>query len=161
WPAAGLRVSTGAGAQTLPALATDGADGLLVTWCDLRSPTGDIYAQRIDAAGSVATGWPAGGLAVCADPGSQYEPAILADGVGGAYVAWEDYRTADQADVYASRITAAGQRAEGWGADGVLVCGAQGEQFSVALQSSGPGGPIATWLDTRSGAGAVFTAQAF
>lgn len=157
WPAAGLRVSSERAGQTLPAVTSDGADGALVAWCDLRTPNGDIYAQRIDAAGTIAVGWPAGGLAVCANASSQYGPAILADAAGGAYVAWEDYRNADQADVYASRITAQGQCDGGWIADGVLVCGAAGEQFSVSLANSGPDGPIATWLDTRSTSSATFT----
>jgi hypothetical protein len=45
--------------------------------------------QHLTGAGTVAAGWPAGGLVVPTVVGSPH-PHITADGVGGAIVAWED-----------------------------------------------------------------------
>jgi len=64
-------------------------------------------------------------------------------------VAWEDFRSATT-DVYAQRVTAAGEISAGWPADGVALTSASGEQYAPRLMSDGSNGAIATWFDTRS-----------
>jgi hypothetical protein len=49
WAANGVALSTAAGNQSYPRIATDGAGGAIVVWYDYRSGTNyDIYAQRVD-----------------------------------------------------------------------------------------------------------------
>src|SRR5258706_474435 len=51
WIANGVALSTAAGNQFAPTIASDGAGGAIVTWYDARSGNYDIYAQRVGAAG--------------------------------------------------------------------------------------------------------------
>jgi len=148
WPAGGLALSASVGQQRAAAVIRDGAGGALVVWEDTRSGAGDVYVQRITGAGAIALGWSATGLAACAQPAEQSAPTILADGAGGAYVAWEDFR-ASSADVYAQRVTAAGALSGGWPATGVAMTTDAGEQYAPRLMPDGTGGAIATWFDTR------------
>src|SRR5438128_2645830 len=80
WAAAGTPVCAATAAQAGPVMIADGAGGACVAWQDGRADGGDIYMQRLTAAGGVAAGWPAGGLAVCTATGMQRGLAITADG---------------------------------------------------------------------------------
>jgi hypothetical protein len=148
WPAAGLVLATASGQQRSATMIRDGAGGALVAWQDSRSGAGDIYAQRITSAGVIASGWAATGVAGCSQAAEQSAPAILNDGAGGAYLAWEDFR-GGSTDVYAQRVTGAGALSAGWPTDGVAMSIATGEQYAPRLMPDGAGGAIATWFDTR------------
>jgi hypothetical protein len=101
WGPEGLALCTAANTQDSPAIAADGAGGAVVVWSDDRSGEGDIYAQRVDAAGAVPS--PPNGFALCTARGSQSSPTILwEDGV--AYVAWEDFRSGGYPNIYAQRV---------------------------------------------------------
>jgi hypothetical protein len=146
WTGDGVALCAAAGDQVFPTIAADGAGGGIVTWQDGRSGTNyDIYAQRVNAAG--ATQWTGDGVALCTAVGYQQSPSIVADGAGGAIVAWMDGRGSSGTDIYAQRIDQAG--APQWAADGVALCGATNNQFFPTLASDGAGGAIATWQDNR------------
>ncbi len=70
-----------------PQITTDGGTGAIVTW---DTGDGNIYAHRIDSAGTVL--WDVHGIGISLDPLSQYEPKIAEDGNGGAIIVWDDYR---------------------------------------------------------------------
>jgi hypothetical protein len=55
WAADGVALCMAAGDQMLPAIASDGAGGAIVTWEDRRSGDLDIYAQRVRGVSPVAT----------------------------------------------------------------------------------------------------------
>lgn len=152
WPAQGVPVTAAPGHQRSPVLASDGAHGAVVAWCDEGSDRGDIRAQRVTAAGSLV--WSSGGLALCAAVGEQSFPAIVSVGDSGVVVAWEDYRRGGHSDLYAQRVTPTG--ASAWAADGVPICIARGDQYSVALAPDSTGGVLATWSDAASVAKAGF-----
>jgi hypothetical protein len=120
WIGTGTPVVTAPGEQVAVRACSDGADGVYVTWADFRGADADIYLQHLDANGAVVAGWPSSGLAVCAAIRQQLGPVLIADGAGGVYVAWTDYRT-NSADVFLTRIQADGTRAAGWSADGDAV----------------------------------------
>jgi hypothetical protein len=52
WGPDGVLICNGRGTLDGPAVAPDGAGGAIVTWCDNRSGTYDVYAQRISADGA-------------------------------------------------------------------------------------------------------------
>ncbi|UCF05807.1 MAG: T9SS type A sorting domain-containing protein [bacterium] len=204
WTADGVIISAPVRQQTYPLLASDGANGAIIAWQDSRDGAFDIYAQRIDAAGTVQ--WTADGIVICNSGQSQVYPQVVADGSGGAVIAWSDnrntldsdvfaqrvdaggnvlwtangvavaatfydqencrlipigsgevivvwvdYRSGSDSDIYSQRIDAAGSSQ--WASNGIVVCGATGDQLAVELISNGLGGAIATWEDGRSGAG--------
>jgi hypothetical protein len=154
WPADGRALCTAATAQYSVTLVADGTGGAIVTWQDFRtSTTGyDIYAQRVLASGAVDPAWPANGRALCTAANSQYSPAIVADGAGGAIVTWYDYRGGIKYDIYAQHVLASGAVDPAWPADGRALCTAAGDQDFPAIISDGAGGAVVTWEDRR-GAG--------
>src|SRR5262249_7456612 len=102
WPAAGLGVATGPGAQTAPLLAAEGSGGVCVAWQQPGAGGDDVYLQRIGPGGARAAGWAVPGNAVCTAPGDQHLAGAVPDGAGGVLLAWQDQRSGNW-DVYASR----------------------------------------------------------
>jgi len=94
--------------------------------------------------------WPANGRAVCIAMNTQLYPTIIADGAGGAIVAWQDNRTGNS-DIYAQHALAGGAVDPAWPADGRVLCGAANTQTYAAIVADGSGGAIVTWADLRSG----------
>ena len=76
-----------------------------MTWTDDRGGNSDIYAQRVNAGGAVQ--WTTDGVSLCTASNGQLSPVIVADGFGGAIVAWSDSRNG-LADIYANRVSAGG-----------------------------------------------------
>lgn len=102
WHADGVPVCTAPFAQQEVEMVPDGAGGAIIAWTDGRaSEIGDIYAQRMSPQGMAR--WTLDGVAVCTATGPQAEPAITADGYGGAIVAWQDARSGSP-DIYAQKI---------------------------------------------------------
>jgi hypothetical protein len=153
WPADGRALCTAATLQTSLTIVSDGAGGAIVTWQDFRGSTTfyDIYAQRVLASGAVAPTWPLNGRALCTATNSQYSPAIVSDGAGGAIVTWYDYRGGVKYDIYAQHVLASGAVDPAWPVDGRALCTAAGDQDFPAIVGDGSGGAIVTWEDRRGG----------
>jgi hypothetical protein len=151
WAANGITLCTAAGHQEYPTIVSDGAGGAIVTWFDQRTGTSyvssDIYAQRVSAAG--VPQWTADGVALCTAAGADQFPTITSDGAGGAIVAWYDYRSGTNYDIYAQRVSAGG--VPQWTADGVALCTAANEQAAQMIVTDGVGGAIVSWRDFRNG----------
>jgi hypothetical protein len=107
WPADGALACTAGGYQVTETLAPDGLGGAYVVFESI-NVTHIVVSQHLSAGGSPAPGWPAEGLHVGGvPPGVQFNPAIVADGLGGAIAAWEDTRSTSF-DIYAHRLGPAG-----------------------------------------------------
>jgi hypothetical protein len=65
-------------------------------------------------------------------------------------VTWYDYRGGIQTDIYAQRITSAGQVAPGWTVNGVALCTAVADQQSPTLVGGSNGGALVAWQDYRN-----------
>ena len=126
-------------------IVSDGAGGCIIVWKDYRLGT-DIYAQRVDKYGTPL--WTANGVAVCSQINSQSDPRIIPDGVGGAFITWEDGRNGST-DIYAQRIDKDGNSL--WTTDGVAVCTAAGDQASAHIATDALGGVLIVWCDFRAG----------
>ncbi len=145
WTANGVVLCTNLDTHT-PAIASDGANGAIITWQDGRGGTNyDIYAQRINASGVVQ--WTANGVPVSVAANVQFPPKIVSDGVGGAIMTWYDGRSGPY-DIYAQRINASGLTQ--WAVNGLAICTAAQYQLYPTLVSDGAGGAIVTWGDNRS-----------
>lgn len=158
WPDLGRAISTAAGTQDTPRIATDGAGGAIITWHDLRSPTINIFAQHVLASGDLDVAWPADGRALLTNPtalatafAGQKAPVIVSDGAGGAIVAWQDGRSsATESDVFAQHVLASGAVDPAWPANGTALSTAVGVQRDLVIISDGTGGAIVAWMDGRS-----------
>ena len=144
WPADGAVICAAADNQVYPTVVSDGAGGAIITWKDYRNGNWDIYAQRIDANGSIHTGWTVNGMVICTESHEQDVPTIASDEAGGAIITWKDYRNGNW-DIYAQRIDANGSIHAGWTANGVAICTAASTQYGPILISDGAGGAIITW----------------
>lgn len=106
WDPLGVVVCTGSDELNYIKLCGDNAGGAIISWTETRVGTlTDIYSQLIDFNGE--TQWTLNGEIVCNETNSQYDPQIVSDGSGGAFLTWKDYRNSSvsNSDIYAQRIT--------------------------------------------------------
>jgi len=140
-------ICTAVNDQFSHSIASDGEGGTIITWEDFRGGNYSIYAQRINADGMLL--WATNGIAICTAANDQTVPKIVSDGEGGAIIAWSDFRSSTDADLYAQRINASGTVL--WTNNGVAICTATKIQVAVSIITDGEGGAIITWHDSRSG----------
>ncbi len=152
WTANGVGLCVAVGSQLPTAIVSDGAGGAIVAWYDSRSGTDDIYAQRVNASGAAL--WTADGVALCTAAGTQQFPCIASDGSGGAFVAWQDYRSGTSLDVYVQRVSAYGVAL--LTLNGMALCTATGSQNTIDIASDGGGGAIVSWEDGRTSGSDVY-----
>jgi len=155
WGQDGIPICAVAGNQYPNDIISDGAGGAIITWQDYRGGNWDIYAQKVDANGNAL--WTANGVVVCAAAGSQNSPIVILDGAGGAIIAWDDQRVGAYPNIYAQRVSAAGNCV--WTANGVAICTAVYDQWCGGIVSDGTGGAIITWSDFRTGSDSGIYAQ--
>src|SRR5262245_33348208 len=139
----------------------DGSGGFFVSW-EGSSPTPNNVrriVQHWTSIGTIAPGWPAGGVVVCDVPlsGSKpvYKAALVLDGGGGVFVAWSDHRLGNM-NIYVNHVTSGAAIASGWPLDGVAVCTAPGDQIAPDAVGNGLGGIIVAWEDKRAGNGDIY-----
>jgi len=146
WTVDGVAISTAASIQASPKLISDGSGGAIITWYDDRGGNYDIYAQRVNSTG--VPQWAADGVAISTAANTQYKPALISDGLGGAIITWTDDRGGNY-DIYAQRVNSSG--AAQWTTDGAAISTAADSQNEPTLISDGSGGAVITWYDNRSG----------
>jgi predicted lipoprotein with Yx(FWY)xxD motif len=154
WTTNGIAICT-QDSNLNPIVVSDGVGGAIISWQSYRgSATADIYAQRINSAGTVQ--WTLNGVPVCAVVFDQNTISMISDGTGGAIFTWQDYRSNNGfADVYAQRVNNLGAML--WVANGVSVCNQAAEQNGPAVVSDGAGGAFVTWADNRAGNYDIYT----
>jgi len=154
WQTDGVAVCSANDAQRGPQIVTDAQGGAIVAWIDLRHPIlppqYDVYAQRISSAG--ATQWASNGAPICTARDDQYlnfQASMVADGSGGAIIAWHDERAGGFGfqDIYAQRVD--DQGATLWQDNGAPVCTAPGQQANPVIAADGGGGAFIVWPDLR------------
>jgi hypothetical protein len=145
WDTDGVPVCTADGWQRYPRMATDGAQGAIIAWEDIRVGSDPaIYAARITRDG--VTPWTQNGVQLSAPQPGQRLAGILPDGSGGAFVAWW-HRGGGESDLFMQRVDSSG--AAIWQQGGVAVSEAAGRQEWAEMISDGRGGVLIAWHDTR------------
>lgn len=91
---------------------------------------------------------PTQNLPLCTAKNEQHFPVLIADGHGGAIVAWSDARNANR-DIFAQRVSAAGEIL--WNTDGIAICELPSSQSWPLIVDDRNGGAILIWGDTRHG----------
>jgi hypothetical protein len=109
WTPDGLPICTAWGEQepfsVSDVTVNDNAGGAIICWSDFRGDAWDIYAQRVNHDGEIL--WDTSGVPVCTARYNQDYPWMVADGRGGAVIAWGDDRDEGQ-DIYAARVDSEG-----------------------------------------------------
>jgi hypothetical protein len=153
WTSNGVAVVALPEYQSAVQIVSDGAYGAVMAWQDYRGGTDyDVYAQRLDYSGTAL--WTSNGTSISALSGYQTIPVLVADGTGGAIIAWEDSRSGTDYDVYAQHVNGLG--AALWLADGAAIRTGPGYQGTPSIVSDGEDGVVIAWEDTQSGAADLY-----
>ena len=152
WAADGVPVAASPGYEFFASMAADGFGGALCTWN--RDDVG-VYVQHVNSSGVAQ--WAANGQMLCNTPA--YFPMVINDELGGAIVAWNDFRspTFDNVDMYAARYTDAGQ--EWGGVNGQAIVDAPTRQSAeqlIPMIHNAPGQWMIAWTDSRNGATDIY-----
>jgi hypothetical protein len=146
WTTNGVVICNAADTQGQIVIAPDNAGGAMLAWTDSRNGTDpNIYTQRVNSAGTVVG--TANGVTICNASGTQTNLRGIPDGNGGLILAWSDFRSGAEYDLYAQRVVTSLFTA--WSTNGKVICGATGNQNSPSLCSDGSGGAIIAWGDGR------------
>src|SRR3989442_15336200 len=89
WPTGGIPVSPSDRAKFTPCVVPDGAGGAFIAWIEQSGLDHLVRAQHLMRDGTVAPGWASEGVLVSAPVGAYDDLTMVADGQGGAYVAWD------------------------------------------------------------------------
>lgn len=134
--------------QQNPKACSDGANGVIIVWEDYRYGDGwDIFAQRLNSNG--VRMWPDSGVRIARAANFQISPQIVPDKAGGAYIVWEDNRSATLGyDIYAQHVKSDGSVA--YAVNGLAIGSATRDQRNPVLCVDGNGGAYAAWEDSRT-----------
>jgi len=129
----------GTGSNNPPVMVSDGANGAVVAWFG-----GGAFIQRVTSIGDRLWNPPNGGVPLSL---TGRAPQLIANGPGGAIVAWEDNRSATNFNIYAQKVSSTG--APQWTTDGSPICMASADQRAAQIVDDGAGGGIISWYDAR------------
>jgi hypothetical protein len=150
WQTDGVMISGTPGKQNYVRLVTDGAKGAIIAWSSQPSGIiGDVYAQHVTTNGNLT--WHYGGVAISTATNDQVDETLVADGAGGAIIAYDDYRDGISYHIYAQHVNAAG--IVQWTANGVLLSGTTSDRAQVYTTTvpDGSGNALVAWVDTHAG----------
>src|SRR5262249_25655736 len=139
WPDDGRVVCAGPSAQGHVVLAVDGAGGAIVAWEGGRVDDSKNFAHHLTRPWTPDPRRAAEGLPVCPAAGLQDSPVMVADGEGGAFLAWQDRRNGTDDDLFATHVSAGGGLVTGEPPEGRALCVAAGNQLEPALVKVGKG----------------------
>ena len=146
WSPDGLPARPASFDAGLGVVIADGAGGAMLCWPDRRGADFDLYAQRMTRNGALVAGWPEAGAPVCVAPGDPGFPSIAPDGLGGAWLAWDDPRNGAPA-VHALRLSGSGTPSPGWPPNGQKI--SPSPAGSPGLAVSDPNTAFVVWADSR------------
>ncbi len=147
WGENGRAVCTALGNQINPVITVDSSGHSIIAWEDNRGPEMDIYAQRMSLDGDIM--WEDNGTAVCTAIQTQGDLDVLADGSGGAFLAWNDYRSKSIKEIYAQHIGPDGTLY--WMENGTAVSPGSLSHKDPKLAGDGKGGVFFAWEGDSSG----------
>jgi hypothetical protein len=98
WLNNGIPACTTTSSQSDPRLCADEMSGAIGTWADYRSGA-RVYFQHLDSNGTFLL--PINGIPICGALNNQINPCITEDGSNEAIIAWQDFRSGTNYDIYA------------------------------------------------------------
>lgn len=155
WPWYVYQPEGSTGGYMNPAIALDGAGGVLLAY-ESHGSGDELRLQRVSAAGAPAPGWPAAGVAVCPSADYDYYADVAADGSGGAFVS---FVRSGPYQVYVQHVLATGVLDPYWPADGVQLQKNGMTFLPPHVFSDGEGGAMVFYSGGPAGNGSVFATR--
>jgi len=145
WGDDGLSVVLEDGRQEDPLAISDGVGGAYIVWIDYRyEPNdGDVFAQHVLLDGTLD--WAVEGIALSVVEGPQEFLNMCSDGMGGAFVIWND-RSAGSSpggDIYATHLSLTGEIIEAGTGKAIITDGSN--RGSISLETGGTGYANMVW----------------
>src|SRR5262249_52207407 len=133
----------------MPAIALDGAGGLLLAWTHVGKASQSVHVARLTGTGTIMSSWPASGVMVRLTYESQWS-TTCDDGAQGAFVAW--YTEGDK--IIVSHVFSDGTIDGRWPSGGLIVSDPARHATAPGIVSDGQGGCLLAWqiADTAGGA---------
>ena len=156
WEINGVSICDAEGVQKHAAITSDGRGGAIAVWRDERDVFSDLYAQRIDAGGTLR--WKPNGIPLCTAGGYQDKPFLARCGDNQFFAAWldfrEDYGEQSNDAIYGQKINLEGETL--WTENGLPLCTADGVQQPPYIVESESGKLSVVWSDARSDIGDIY-----
>jgi hypothetical protein len=149
WAANGIVICNAADTQQLPSMCEDIFGGAYITWTDSRNLAAnstDVYLQRVNSSGSIY--FAANGMNLTNIAQEQSASVVAPDGLGGVFIAWNDFRSGGHYDIYAEHVLMGASSP--LYVTGLPVCTAAGDQTTPIMIADGSGGVFLTWTDYRA-----------
>jgi hypothetical protein len=130
-------------------MTTDGSGGAIIaaSWQPPSAQVAVVLAQRISSTGNVA--WSQSGMAVSNSTNAGFDPAVLSDGSGGLFAAWQDCpNIGSNCDIAMQHLDSSGLAT--WGASQIFISQEPNQQLAPTLQPNGTGGALVLWTDCRN-----------
>lgn len=145
WDDGGVAVVSENGRQEDPLTISDGDGGAYIVWRDYRYETdnGDVFAQHVLTDGSLD--WAEEGLALSVVEGPQEFLNICSDGMGGAFVIWNDRSTGSAigGDIYGTHLSPTGEIIQPGTGKAIITDGI--DRGSISLETGGMGYANLVW----------------
>jgi hypothetical protein len=149
WSSTGLVICNDLADQSTPNLCSDLQGGVIIAWSDLRSGLErDVFAQRVTANGEIL--WTSNGVPVANKANREHNEKICSDGLGGAYIVWEQFDDAlGYWNIAIQHLDSNGNRL--WDTNGIPVSNVLANRLNPKIQKGKFGGVYLTWQDYRNG----------
>ncbi len=146
WEANGIPIRQGVHIEWQRTVCPGDNGSAIFVWSDTRNGSRNVFAQKVNASGNFL--WGENGAAVTNLPGRQEDPVAIADGNGGAFIAWADYRFDDESDIFIQHIDGNGNQL--MNSDGIPLAQVNGRQLTINMCTDSSGGVFVTWQDKRN-----------
>ena len=116
-------------------------------WSDTRYGMRNIFAHKVNQNGDLM--WGTAGAVVTDLPGRQEDPVAIADGNGGVFIGWVDYRFDAEGDIFIQHLDSDGNIL--LDENGIALAQVDGKQITINMCTDSLGGVFVTWQDKRGG----------
>ena len=146
WEANGVPIRQGVHIEWQRTVCPGDNGSAIFVWSDTRNGSRNVFAQKVNSNGNFL--WGTDGAAVIDLPGRQEDPVAIADGSGGAFVAWVDYRFEEEGDIFIQHVDNNGNRLMDDG--GESLARVDGRHLTINMCTDSSGGVFVTWQDKRN-----------
>ena len=149
WDSEGVPIVVAPGRQEDPILVSDDNGGAYIVWVDYRDEPdyGDIYAQHINSDGEIS--WGIEGVPLTTVPYKQVSPNMCKDGLGGAFVIWNDLNASTLGYTYGTHLTSNSNTIIAPGT-GIPLISSDSQHSGVSIERAASGSAVMVWADDKN-----------